>query len=732
MPKSYQLKLLNMHCASCITTIEEILKSPDIIKLEVNYATRTVAITGEMPLKLAVAKLQHAGYKAIPFDENSVVDIDKLEQIHCKSLLKKAILAGVTGLALMTAMNVQLNFWVALTLSLVTLWIMWYTGSHIFRNAWSAFWQHLATMDTLITLGTGTAWIYSMGVVLWPEWFPTQSRHLYFEAALIIIAFVNLGAALEVRARGKTSQALGRLLNLQPKTAKRVNSEGNEQEVKIEALAINDKVKVRPGESIAVDGIIIDGQAVVDESMVTGESEPVFKQQGDNVIGGTIVKSGSVLFTVTQISGTTLLDQIIKLVKQAQMTKPAIAKLADQVSAFFVPSVLLFAIATGLLWINLGYPIGFILVMVMAVLVIACPCALGLATPISVMIGMGKAAEYGILIRNGDALQRASKLTTIVLDKTGTITKGQPEVTDIYPLAGYSAQQVLQYAASLEHNSEHHLAEAILAKAKQCQLPLIPLSNFMNQAGTGVTAELAAQKLLLGNEKLMQQHGISTEGLTEKLTELSKAGKSTVLLAVDQKIVGILAAIDPIKIDSLKAVAILKQLGFAVFMLTGDSQHVAEVIAKQVGIDKAVGRQLPSEKAEFISTLQAQGEIVGMVGDGVNDAPALAKADVGFAIGAGTDVAIASADITLISNSLLGIAHAIVISKATITNIKQNLWGAFIYNILGIPVAAGLLYPILGLTLNPMFAGLAMMASSLTVISNANRLRWFNAEANYG
>jgi len=564
--------------------------------------------------------------------------------------------------------------------------------------------------------------------VIWPTLVPESARHVYFEAALIIIALVDLGAALEIRARGKTSEAIKRLIGLQAKTARRVDAEGNEKDVPIEDLQVDDILRVRPGEKIPVDGVLTEGHSSIDESMLTGEPMPVNKKVNDLLFGSTINKTGGFLMKATKVGKDTMLSQIIQLVQQAQSTKPPIAKLADSVSGYFVPTVLILAVVTAIVWFNVGFSAGFILVTSMTVLIIACPCALGLAAPISVMVGMGKAAEYGVLIRNGEGLQRASELTTLILDKTGTITKGQPEVVKMITTQSFDEATLLHYAGSIEQASEHPLAQAIVEHAKKHAIELSKVDDFNAITGQGVLASIDGKTILLGNQRLMTEHQLSVNELLTQSNELASLGQTPMFIAIDQQVAGIIAVADPIKEDSKTAIKQLQKLGIHVVMITGDNQKTAHAVAKQVGIQEVFAEVLPEYKADHVKKLQSKHTVIGMVGDGINDAPALAQADVGFAIGAGTDVAIESADITLISNSLQGVLNAIAVSKATLYNIKQNLFGAFIYNTIGIPIAAGVLFPMIGLLLNPMIAGFAMAASSLTVVSNANRLRFFKVK----
>jgi len=503
-----------------------------------------------------------------------------------------------------------------------------------------------------------------------------------------------------------------------------------ERDVPIETLQVGALIRVRPGEKIPVDGEIVSGHSTLDESMLTGEPLPVAKQTGDPVTGGALNKTGSVVFRATRVGADTMLAQIIASVRQAQNSKPPIGRLADQVAAVFVPTVLIIAVLTALAWFNFGPEprTGYMLVTTLTVLIIACPCALGLATPISIMVGVGKAAEYGILIRDGEALQRVGQLTTVVLDKTGTVTTGRPTVTSIIALPGFSENDIFQQAAGLEAGSEHPLAQAILDAAHERGLTLPTVERFEAIAGQGASGWVKGQALLVGNRRLLEQQGIDVTPLQADAERLAATGQTPVFVAVDGQAAGLVAVADPIKPDSAAAIRRLWDLGLNVVLLTGDHAVTAQAIAAQVGIEEVHAEVLPTDKARVISELQARGQVVGMVGDGINDAPALAQADVGLAMGGGTDVAIESAGITLVRGSLQGVADAIALSRATVANIRQNLFGAFIYNTLGIPLAAGVLYPMTGLLLNPMLAGAAMALSSFTVVSNANRLRRFQSD----
>jgi Cu+-exporting ATPase len=616
-----------------------------------------------------------------------------------------------------------------LIVGLLTLGVMVFSGKHFYVGAWKSFRNHSANMDTLIALGTGTAWLYSMIVVFVPHLVPDMARHVYFEATAMIIGLINLGLALELKARGRTSEAIKRLIGLQAKTA-RVSRNGQELDIAIEDVLLDDIVRVRPGEKIPVDGLVTEGHTSIDESMLTGEPMPVEKTFGDEVATGTLNKTGSILFKATRVGKDTALAQIINMVKRAQNSKPPIGRLADIISGYFVPIVMIIAVVSALAWLNFGPEpaLAFAIVSATTVLIIACPCALGLATPMSVMVGVGKAAEAGVLIRNGEALQTASKITAMILDKTGTITLGAPKVTDIILVEGDSEDSVLQLAASLESGSEHPLAMAIVETAEERGLTQDKVSNFGAIAGHGVEAQLGDKHLLLGNEKLMGERGISIVSVRDKAQKLAAEAKTPMYFAVDEKLAAIIAVADPIKEDSIEAIKRLQHAGIRVVMLTGDNRATAQAVADRVGVKEYFAEVLPEEKAKKVTELQMQGEIVGMTGDGINDAPALAMANVGFAIGTGTDVAIESADITLMRGSLHGLADAIAVSRATLRNIKQNLFGAFIYNVAGVPFAAGVLYPFFGLLLSPVIAGAAMAFSSLTVVTNANRLRFFKAQ----
>lgn len=656
------------------------------------------------------------------------------EQYYFRRLIIKSLFAIVVGaplfinlfwpwLPLVTASHLQ---WPWIVVGVLGFLVLFFSGGHIFRNAWQAFLRRSATMDTLVAMGTGVAWFYSMIVVLIPFWIPLMARHVYFDTSAILIAFINFGAALEIRARGKTSAAIKKLIGLQPKTA-RVIRDGKEIDVPIDTIQMGDQLRVRPGEKIAVDGEIIEGDSQIDEAMLTGESLPVAKTSGDTVVGGTINKTGTFIYKATRVGKETVLSQIVSMVQQAQNSKPKIGRLADKVSAVFVPTVIIIAILTAVLWFDFGPQpkIAFILITFVAVLVIACPCALGLATPISIIVGVGKAAEMGILIRNGNALQAATKLTTIVLDKTGTITAGKPALINIVTAHDSDETKLLTIAASVEAGSEHPLAAAIVNGAQKRNITPQPVDQFQALVGRGVTAHYENQRVLLGKKKLMQEHNIELGDLPKHAETFANQGETPIYIALGAKALGVISVADPIKQDSTAVITQLQRQGIKVVMITGDNAVTAQAVANVVGIQHVIAEVLPQDKAQHVQALQQQGETVGMVGDGINDAPALAAADVGFALGTGTDVAIESADVTLMGGSLRGVVNSIAVSRATVRNIKQNLFGAFIYNTLGIPIAAGVFYPLVGVLLNPLIAGAAMALSSLTVVTNANRLRFF-------
>ena len=581
-------------------------------------------------------------------------------------------------------------------------------------------------MNTLVAVGTTAAWVYSTVAVVAPQIFPSaETAQTYYDVVSVVIALVVFGSALEIRAKGRTGEAMKKLIGLQAKTA-RVVRDAQELDVPIEEVLVGDSIIVRPGEKIPVDGVLVVGASAVDESMVTGESIPSEKQAGDEVIGGTINRTGSFTFRATRVGADTALSNIVRMVQDAQGSKAPIQRVVDRVSGYFVPAVLITAIVSFMAWYTFGPQpaLAYAVIAFVTVLIIACPCALGLATPTSLTVGIGKAAQNGVLIRSGDALQTAMKLDAIVLDKTGTITLGKPSLTDV--VAGELAENdVLRLAAAVDRASEHPLAEAIVNGAKTRQIDVPDAEAFQAVPGHGSQATVEGQLVLVGNLKFMTDRSVPTGNLEATAETLATDGKTPMFVAVDGRLAGLVACADTVKEDSRNAIARLKALGIEVYMITGDNKRTAEAIARSVGVDHVLAEVLPADKAHEVQKLQLAGKVVAMVGDGINDAPALAQADVGIAIGTGTDVAIEASDITLISGSLRGVATAIEVSRATMRNVRQNLFGAFVYNGLGLPVAAGLLYPFFGILLSPILAAAAMAMSSVTVVTNANRIRSF-------
>jgi Cu+-exporting ATPase len=620
---------------------------------------------------------------------------------------------------------VLLNRWVQLAL---TLPVFFYSGWPIHRIGWLSIAHRTAEMNALITVGTTTAFAYSVFVTAFPGLVPADVRDVYYELAGVVITLILVGRLFEARAKAGTGEAIRKLIGLQPRTARLVRS-GLEVDVPVEEVVPGDIIAVRPGEKVPADGEVTDGHSTVDESMVTGESLPATKQPGDGVIGATINQTGAFRFRATRVGKDTMLAQIIRLVQQAQGSKAPIQRLADVVSNYFVPAVIFIAIATFVAWFVFGPPpeVTQAMISAVAVLIIACPCALGLATPLSIMVSTGKGAEQGILVRSAEALETARKLDTIVLDKTGTITRGAPALTDVIALDGYNERELLSLVASAEQSSEHPLGAAIVAGARSRGLDFDKTAAFESVTGKGVRARVEGHEVLVGNHRLLEDEHVPAVQLEDSALRLSADGKTPVLVAIDGKAAGIIGVADTIKDDSVAAIAALRRLGFQVVMITGDNRRTAAAIARQVGIQRVVAEVLPQRKAAEIQRLQAEHSVVAMVGDGINDAPALAQADVGMAIGTGTDIAIEASDITLISGSLTGVVTAVNLSRATMRNIRQNLLFAFGYNTIGIPIAAGVLYPVLALRLNPMIAAAAMAMSSLSVVTNSNRLRGFRS-----
>ena len=742
------MKLRGMSCASCANTIEDAIRSvPGVEACNVNFGTEQATVIydpKQTNLGIIQDTVDAAGYVAQPLKAEDLLstddDAEQQERLaETRQLLQKLWFGGIVSailligsLPMMTGLSIPFvptwlhNSWLQLILtSPVQLWC----GRAFYINAWKALKRHAATMDTLVTLGTGAAYFYSIFATLFPTFFTDQglTADVYYEASAVIITLILFGRLLENRAKGQTSEAMRKLMGLQAKTARVIRND-QEIDIPISEVILGDIILVRPGEKIPVDGEIIDGSSTIDEAMVTGESLPVKKQAGDEVIGATINKTGSFKFRATRVGKDTFLAQIVQLVQQAQGSKAPIQRLADQVTGWFVPMVVTIAIATFILWYNLMGNATMALITTVGVLIIACPCALGLATPTSIMVGTGKGAENGILIKGAESLELAHKLQAIVLDKTGTITQGKPTVTHFLTVNGTAHSnelKLLQLAASVERNSEHPLAEAVVQYAKSQGVEVKEAQEFEAIAGSGVQAYVSHQWVQIGTHRWMTELGIDTKALQQDWERLEYLGKTVVWLAIDGNIEGIMAISDAVKPSSTNAIRTLQKMGLEVVMLTGDNRRTAEVIAREVGIKRVIAEVRPDQKAAQIENLQAEGKIVAMVGDGINDAPALAQADVGMAIGTGTDVAIAASDITLISGDLQGIVTAIQLSRATMQNIKQNLFFAFVYNVAGIPIAAGILFPIFGWLLNPIIAGAAMAFSSVSVVTNALRLRNF-------
>lgn len=624
-------------------------------------------------------------------------------------------------------------FWI---ISLVlTGGVIIYSGRDFYLGAYRAFLNHTANMDTLVAMGTGAAWIYSAAVILFHQHIPASAEGIYFDTACLVIGFVVLGAAMEMKARSQTSAAITDLLSLSPSTAT-VVKEGNEQEVPIAEIQVGDMLRLKPGDKVAVDGRVFSGDTYIDESMLTGEPMPVKKVGGADLYAGTVNQLGSVLFQASRVGSDTALSHIIETVKKAQHSKPSIARLVDKISSIFSPLVMIIALLTGFVWLNWGPPpvAVHVLVTMMAVLLIACPCALGLATPISIMIAVGRAARMGLIVRQGEALQQAGRLTAVVLDKTGTITVGKPTVTEVVVVEGMKEHRLLQIASAIEQSSEHPLARAICEKARSESLSFVSASDFSAIAGHGVSARVEGEIYFLGNSRLMQREHLDLSPLQEALKRCTQSAKTPIFIATETKVLGLIAVTDPIKKEAIGAIAALKAKGLRIALLTGDHAGTAQQVANQVGIspERVYSEVLPQDKDRVIAQLIEEGEVVAMVGDGINDAAALSRAHLGFAMGAGTDIAIESADMVLMNDSLWGVVRAIELSQLTMRNIKQNLVGAFIYNVLGIPIAAGILYPWLGILLSPILSGIAMAASSLTVVTNANRLRWIKTAHQQG
>ena len=739
------IPISGISCASCVSTIERALnQAPGVLSASVNLATNAATVEFLPPtitLQDLRRAIRDAGYEPLEVAEGAHPgEYEKAGREREIRRLKTKLIVGIILTAPVVLGSLPgwfswvpkflQSFWVLLVL---TTPVLFWVGSQYYRRFWAALRHKTSDMNTLIAVGTSSAYLYSLAMTVAPGFFRARGivPAVYFDTAAVIITLILLGRLLEAIAKGRTSEAIERLMGLQAKTA-RVIRNGEEADIPTEDVQIGDVVIVRPGESVPVDGVVHEGASAVDESMLTGESLPVEKRPGDQVIGATLNKTGTFRFEATKVGGDTVLAQIIRLVEEAQGSKAPIQRMADYVASIFVPAVIGIAIATLIVWWLFGPSPAFVfgLLNFVAVLIIACPCALGLATPTAIMVGTGKGAEHGILIRSGESLETTHKIRTIVFDKTGTLTKGEPEVTDVVSREPRSESrdprvEILRLAASLERGSEHPLGEAVVNRAKGEGIALSEVEGFEAIPGHGVRGKVDSHAVLLGNAKLMQESGITLGELAETAETLAGQGKTPMFVAVDGEPAGVIVVADTLKEHSAEAVSALHRLGVEVTMITGDNRRTAAAIARQTGIDRVLAEVLPDQKAEEVKKLQAEGRVVAMVGDGINDAPALAQADVGIAIGTGTDVAMEASDITLIRGDLRGVVTAIELSKRTLRTIKQNLFWAFIYNALGIPIAAGVLYPFFGMLLDPMIASAAMALSSVSVVSNSLRLRRF-------
>jgi len=733
------IPISGMSCAACVAKIEKTLNGLDgVIKAGVNFGAEKATVE-YLPQRVKVADIKRAidelGYKSLDVETESAIDREREERQHeITKLFRVFIFSVVLSVPIFLGSLAEWVPWVPEALQnfyvlfVLATPVQFLAGWRFYRGAFSSLRHKTADMNTLIAVGTSAAYLYSVAMTFFTSYFVVRGfkPHVYYDTAVIIITLILLGRLLEAKAKGRTSEAIKKLMGLQAKTA-RVVRDGEEMDVPVEEVEISDLVVVRPGEKIPVDGVIKEGYSTIDESMLTGESMPVDKKVSDEVIGATINKTGAFKFEATKVGKETALAQIIRLVEQAQGSKAPIQRLADVISAYFVSIVIAISVVTFIVWYFAGPAPAFLyaLLNLVAVLIIACPCALGLATPTAIMVGTGRGAENGVLIKGGESLELAHKIDTIVFDKTGTLTRGEPAFTDIVVANGFQEETLLRLAATVEKGSEHPLGEVIVREANERSIELGEPTDFNAIPGHGVSAKVDDKAVLLGNVKLMLSSGVDVGDLSQTAKRVSKEGKTPMYIGVDKKVAGVIAVADTLKENSQKAVEKLHKLGLEVVMITGDNRRTAEAIAKQVDIDRVLAEVLPDEKAKEVKRLQDEGKVVAMVGDGINDAVALAQADVGIAIGTGTDVAMEASDITLIKDDLSGVVTAIQLSKRTMRTIKQNLFWAFFYNTVGIPIAAGVLYPFLGILLNPIYAALAMAFSSVSVVTNSLRLRRF-------
>lgn len=726
-----------MHCASCVALLEDSLKKVDgVIKATVNLATEKATVVYDsvkVTDKHLASAVSNVGYQALISDEKKHESDEQAEKKkELRDLKIKVIISlFLGGLVLWgsfpgimdTAPKILQNFWVQFLLATP---VQFWAGYGFYRATISALKHRTANMDTLVTIGTTVAYGYSAFVTAFPGLVASLGIEAtpYFDTSTIIIGLILLGRFFEARAKAGTSEAIKKLIGMQAKTA-RIIKDGKEFDIAIDQVQIGDIIRVRPGEKIPVDGIIIEGESSIDESMVTGESIPVDKTSKDTVIGATINKTGTFIFKATKVGQETMLAQIIKLVQEAQGSKAPIQRLADLVSSYFVPAVVMLAIATFVMWYVFGPnpALLFALLNTVAVLIIACPCAMGLATPTAIMVGTGKGAEHGILIKDAESLETAHKITTVIFDKTGTLTKGKPEVTDVIALDPFNKNELLMLAGSIEKGSEHSLAEAIVKFAEEKKIVLGKAEKFQAIPGHGVEGIIDGKKIIFGNKRLMDKESVVIDFAADEINSMENSGKTVMMLAAEGKLAGLIAVADIIKESAKEGLLALEKLGIETVMITGDNQRTANAIGKALGIKRILAQVLPDQKEAEVRKIQAEGKVVAMVGDGINDAPALAAADVGIAMGTGTDVAIEAADITLINKDLKSVAAAIVLSKKTMKTIKMNLVWAFGYNVILIPVAMGVLYPFFHILLNPIFASVAMATSSVSVVSNSLLLK---------